>query len=390
MQFLSFKVPGVPVSVNVSCFRGQDGTDEYHLSLVPSRLESFEVQLDWLSRSYLHVLDELGIEPETVVFRRLFCSDLPNQAPLLEKSSFPGTANQPGSCAVSLVCQPPGPLARISLWAYHVCRSAGKKKEKSNSISRGRDGLTHYWTTGVTCPASEIVYEQTLGILEKYDSFLRAHGMSMADNVMRTWFFIQNIDVNYRGFVAARKEFFCSHGLTEKTHFIASTGVQGSHSDVNAKVTMDAYAVSGLSSGQVRFLAAPEHLSSTSVYGVTFERGTSVTYRDRKHVIISGTASIDGKGNILHHGDVMRQLDRTTENIEALLEQAGATLKDMASFIVYVRDPVDHVPVFDKMRERFPDTPMVGGWAPVCRPGWLVEVEGMAVIPAANPGLPAF
>jgi len=28
--------------------------------------------------------------------------------------------------------------------------------------------------------------------------------------------------------------------------------------------------------------------------------------------------------------------------------------------------------------------------APVCRPGWLVEVEGLAIIPASNPDLPPF
>jgi hypothetical protein len=28
--------------------------------------------------------------------------------------------------------------------------------------------------------------------------------------------------------------------------------------------------------------------------------------------------------------------------------------------------------------------------APVCRPGWLVEIEGIAIIAASEPELPAF
>lgn len=392
MENFSVDVPGIPVSVNVSRFKGDCGVCEYHLSLSPLKAGSFDVQADRLYRSYLHTLDVLGLARGTAVFRRFFCSDLPNQSALLEKLPFSNPADAGDCCAVSLVCQPPGPFAKVSLWAYHVSGSpdAGKKMRKDDSFSPAGGGLTHYWTAGVTCTSADTAYDQTMGIFDKYDSFLRDRGISLADNVVRTWFFIQNIDVNYHGFVAARKEFFSSHGLTEKTHFIASTGVQGTHSDVNVKVTMDAYAVSGMSPEQVRFLAAPEHLSATSVYGVTFERGTSVSYRDRRHVIISGTASIDSKGNILYPGDVMRQLERTVENMEALLEQSGATLKDMASFIAYVRDPADYTPVCRRMRERFGDIPISACWAPVCRPGWLVEVEGMAVVPASNPGLPAF
>jgi hypothetical protein len=32
--------------------------------------------------------------------------------------------------------------------------------------------------------------------------------------------------------------------------------------------------------------------------------------------------------------------------------------------------------------------PMIVLHAPVCRPGWLVEVEGIALVSARNPGLP--
>ena len=36
-----------------------------------------------------------------------------------------------------------------------------------------------------------------------------------------------------------------------------------------------------------------EDVNRTYEYGVTFERGTAVTYGDRRHVFIAGTASID-------------------------------------------------------------------------------------------------
>jgi len=123
---------------------------------------------------------------------------------------------------------------------------------------------------------------------------------------------------------------------------------------------------------------------------VTFERATSIAYRDRKHVLISGTASIDKEGQIVHPGDVSRQLDRTLENVEALLAQAGAALSDMGLFIVYVRDHTDCEMARRRMRERFATAPIEVVVAPVCRPGWLIEAEGMAVIAADNPNLPEF
>ena len=105
---------------------------------------------------------------------------------------------------------------------------------------------------------------------------------------------------------------------------------------------------------------------------------------------IPGLDSIDQRGEILYAGDVARQLDRTLENIAALLQQAGATLGDMCVFIVYVRDPADQAFVQREMRARFGNAPIEIVTAPVCRPGWLIEIEGQAVVAASNPDLPAF
>jgi enamine deaminase RidA (YjgF/YER057c/UK114 family) len=47
--------------------------------------------------------------------------------------------------------------------------------------------------------------------------------------------------------------------------------------------------------------------------------------------------------------------------------------------IVYLRDIADYSDVKAMYDERFPEHPKVFVWAPVCRPGWLVEMECMAV-----------
>ena len=392
MDFYAFDCGLLPASVNISRFQGQSGVDEYHLSVRPTECGSIDTHLDWVLRAYRDALDSVGLDTQTALFRRFFCSDLQKQAPALEARPFSSPHNADEPCAVSWVCQPPVPAAEIALWAYHVSDPNGEldKTKNGKSLTFKRGELSHEWTTGITSLSADTSYDQTRGVFEDYDSFLQSRNMSLADNAIRTWLFVQDVDADYHGLTVARREFFAERGLTPDTHFIASSGIGGASANVAAKVAMDAYAISGVRPEQIRYLEALDHLGPTHAYGVTFERATSVAYRDRKHVIISGTASIDPEGGILYPGNVLQQLDRTIENMEALLKQAGATLGDMCVFIAYVRDPKDHAVVWRRMRERFGDAPIQVLVATVCRPAWLIEVEGTAIIPASTPDLPAF
>ena len=392
VAFYSFDCGEFPAAVSISRFRGQSGVEEYHLVVRPMEYGSVAAQLEWVARAYQSALGSVGLDSGTCVLRRFFCSDLPNQADVLETYPYANHGEPDEPCAVSWVCQPPVPPAKVALWAYHVNDPGGAldKRMEGTSLSLRRGELAHLWTTGVTCTDKDTSYGQTEGILEKYEDCLEAHGSRLADHVIRTWFFVRDVDVNYHGLVAARREIFARRGLTPDTHFIASTGVGGASADIAAIVSMDAYAISGVRGDQIRFLSAPGHLSPTYVYGVTFERGVSVEYQDRKHVLISGTASIDSAGRIVHPGDVLRQLDHTLDNMEALLLEAGAAFADVCAFIVYVRDPSDLDVAGRVMRERFGEAPCQVVVAPVCRPGWLVEIECQAIVPASSPALPAF
>jgi len=51
----------------------------------------------------------------------------------------------------------------------------------------------------------------------------------------------------------------------------------------------------------------------------------------------------------------------------------------VAQAIVYLRDPADHQVVKEMFEQHFPCLPKVILLAPVCRPGWLIEMECIAV-----------
>ncbi len=73
-------------------------------------------------------------------------------------------------------------------------------------------------------------YEQTRMLFDKYLQLIDGTDMTMERNLVRTWIYVTNIDVNYQGVVEARNDVFDQEGLTADTHYIASTGIGGATS----------------------------------------------------------------------------------------------------------------------------------------------------------------
>jgi enamine deaminase RidA (YjgF/YER057c/UK114 family) len=367
--------------------------EEIQWIIRPTQYAHFDTQLQWVEQAYQEVVQSLGLTMNTAVWRRFLCSDLINQAPSLREREFSNPKNSTEPCAVSWVGQTPAPPSKVTLWAHHIHDPSQplKKSLQNGSLTLHRGQLKHHWTTGITANTMRISHDQTLGIFKQYSGFLQKHHMHLSDHVLRTWFFVQNVDTNYAGLVDARNEVFEENNLTPDTHYIASTGIEGVHTEASTLVMLDAYAVSGINSEQqITYLHAPEHLSPTALYGVAFERATAIAYRDRTHILISGTASINSQGETIHLGDILKQLERTLHNIEALLHQGHATLDDVQIFIIYLRDPHDQAVVAEKINHLFPNTPYEIVTAPVCRPNWLIEIEGVAIVPNNKQNLPPF
>jgi enamine deaminase RidA (YjgF/YER057c/UK114 family) len=124
---------------------------------------------------------------------------------------------------------------------------------------------------------------------------------------------------------------------------------------------------------------------------MTFERGTAVTYGDRTHLYLSGTASIDAEGKVLFEEDVERQTERALENVMALLVAGGTQLGDLHQLTAYVRRVEDGSTVGAILRRRLPSqVPFIVVRGEVCRRQWLVEIEGIAVVAGGEPRYPAY
>lgn len=220
----------------------------------------------------------------------------------------------------------------------------------------------------------------TIRIFEEYSRILADRGLTLSDNCVRTWCFVEDIDNNYSGFYKTRTAYFAGQGLTPATHYIASTGIAGTMPAGCGKVAVDALAVKDPAKADIRYLKGSSNLGRTDAYGVTFERGTVLTLDGCRTALISGTASIDPAGNVLHVGDVGAQTMRAWDNIEVLLREADMTYGDVTVMITYVRNREDCQTVRRLYEGRFGSSvPNLIIHAPICRPTWLMETECIAV-----------
>lgn len=362
-------------------FTSDGEVTEYHVMIhTKADGRTFQQQLDAVLDSY-EQLEATELQGTTAVLKRYFLSDVANQADdvLLADTS---------DCAKSIIGQAPLDGSKIGLWVY-LMTNVSSRQLPSGLYEVAHGNFRHLWNASAHNTAQNSEYQTRL-LFNEYVMQLVQEGCTLADNCIRTWLFVNDVDVNYAGVVAARNKVFFTQGLTEDTHYIASTGIGGRACNPQVMTQMDNYAIAGIKKEQVHYLYAPTHLNRTSDYGVSFERGTYIDYADRRHVIISGTASINNKGQIEHPKDIVKQTHRMWDNVEALLQEAGSSYEDVGVMIVYLRDVADYAIVNRMFDERFPHHPRIIVHAPVCRAGWLIEMECMAVKKQDATDMPAF
>lgn len=362
---------------NATYFSNDNGTKEGHLIVQsPERLGTIEAW-NYIQQKIEKFKTENGFGEKTCFLFRVFFSDIENQIEIL-KNSYPDTFSGSNSANISLVHQQPLPHAKLAVWAYFLDSVKQIEKDRSGNIFKS-NGLTHIFTPNLRGVENYDPQSQTEQIFRNYVGLLENFNGKLNENSIRTWLYVRDIDSDYDDIIKGRKNVFEENSLSKETHYIASTGIEGRTSERGYRVFMDAYSILGIKKEQIKFLHAPAHLCPTHKYGVTFERGTEVLYGDRKHVFISGTASINNQGKIVNSNNVSKQTERTIENISALLDEAECSLEDLASAIVYIRDTADYPVVKNIIEQQLHFIPYTILLAPVCRAGWLIEIECMAV-----------
>ena len=129
----------------------------------------------------------------------------------------------------------------------------------------------------------------------------------------------------------------------------------------------------------VKNLAAPEIIGPPCA---SSPPTTKVALRDGGHMVaVGGQLAHDASGNVVGKGELGAQIEEVGKNVDACLEAGGATVKDIAFTVSYVRQPAE----FDKyadLRHRYfgppsPDSTIVP-MPQSAGPDFLVQVEAYA------------
>lgn len=99
---------------------------------------------------------------------------------------------------------------------------------------------------------------------------------------------------------------------------------------------------------------------------------------DGDFVFVAGQASIDPKTNELELGDIRSETHRTLRNIQAILQAAGCTLRDVVRVGVFLADINDFQAMNEVYRKFFPDDPPARTTVGCSLPKIKVEIDCIA------------
>jgi enamine deaminase RidA (YjgF/YER057c/UK114 family) len=104
-------------------------------------------------------------------------------------------------------------------------------------------------------------------------------------------------------------------------------------------------------------------------------------------VYLAGQLGFDASGTLVGPGDFRAQAEQTFENVKAALAAVGAKVEHVVKINSYIVDIEKHVLIFREVRNRHlnmaaPPASTAVGVPALARPGALVEVEAIAMLPA--------
>ncbi len=115
-----------------------------------------------------------------------------------------------------------------------------------------------------------------------------------------------------------------------------------------------------------------------------FVQANEITGAQRM-VFCAGIVSVDADGNLLHAGDMEKQINQVFDNLETVLKEAGVQLSDIARLTYYTTDVADFAEAGAVLGERLqkgncrPATTLLGV-ASLFHPDCVVEIEATLVV----------
>jgi 2-iminobutanoate/2-iminopropanoate deaminase len=95
-------------------------------------------------------------------------------------------------------------------------------------------------------------------------------------------------------------------------------------------------------------------------------------------VFVAGQGPINPQTNEMELGEIKSQVRRTLRNLQAILESAGSSLRDVVRFGVFLADLNDFAAMNEVFKEFFPENPPARTTVGVQLPKIKVEIDCIA------------
>jgi len=215
--------------------------------------------------------------------------------------------------------------------------------------------------------------EQAAAVFAQMDTLLHSVGMTFND-VLRTWFYNDNILGWYKDFNGVRNKFFTEHKVFEGL-LPASTGI-GGRNLAGAALLAGVLAIRTDSQDVTAFEVPSPMQSPAPSYGSSFSRAVELEQPDLRRMYISGTASIDEHGKSVFLNDSAAQIRQTMDVVGAILRSREMDWGDVTRSLVYFKRAKD-APLFRRYCDEsgIPPFPAVIAENDVCRDELLFEIE---------------
>jgi enamine deaminase RidA (YjgF/YER057c/UK114 family) len=110
-----------------------------------------------------------------------------------------------------------------------------------------------------------------------------------------------------------------------------------------------------------------------------------VAARGERMVYVSGQVAMDAAGELVGGDDLAAQTEQVMQNLGVALAAAGASFEDVVKITTFVVDyRPEHRSAVSAVRSRYlpaenPPASTLVGVSALAAPGWLIEIEAVAV-----------
>lgn len=238
------------------------------------------------------------------------------------------------------------------------------------------DDFAKYLFIGNITPKNKYLShkKQAINTFKKIEKTLTLAGMTIS-NIVRTWFYNDNITLWYNKFNFARNNFFNN----KKTIFgflPASTGIGAKNPSKTAFIA-SIFAIKAKNKCGIKIRSINSPLQNPpSEYGSYFSRAIEIAWPNHRKILVSGTASINDKGQTIHIEKIEKQIDHTMNVIKSILESRDMDFSNITRSIAYIKN-AKHVSIFCNYWRKNINAPLPLAISnnDICRDNLLFEIE---------------